>query len=406
MPYQYLLLHYYNIRKRKMNSHSDILIVGGGIIGASIAYYLSQNHVGKITLCEQSRPPGIGATSKSGGLLRMHHTNSFQSKLAWKSLQIYSKWNENIGGDCGFNKTGFAMIVSPEFKNEITHNVSMISEIGVPIKLLSPEEYKEIQPESSIEGIGLVAFEPHSGYADPVKTTQCFISKALENGVLLREGVRINKLIIQKEKAIGVETNIGSLYADNIIIANNVWAAEILEKHNINLPLRSKQIGICFLSRVDSKVPTKLLTHIDDTIGTYFRPISEKEILIGMFHNQWDVDPNNKNSVPTLKNIAYTQNKIKKRLPFLDNFFPIGGRVSFDGYTPDKHPIIGKCPQIENVYLAVGFSGGGFKIAPAVGEAVAKEILTKEKQPEIQPYQLERFFESKLIKGKYRYDYM
>ncbi|PFR99059.1 hypothetical protein COK55_32835, partial [Bacillus cereus] len=82
--------------------------------------------------------------------------------------------------------------VSPEFKNEITHNVSMISEIGGPIKLLSPEEYKEIQPESSIEGIGLVAFEPHSGYADPIKTTQCFISKASENGVLLREGVRIN----------------------------------------------------------------------------------------------------------------------------------------------------------------------------------------------------------------------
>lgn len=384
-----------------MRNTTDFLIIGGGVIGASIGFYLSNKRPGRIVLCEQSMPPGDGATRRSGGIIRMHHTNPFQTKLAWDSYETFACWSEIVGGDCGFRKTGFTLFVGPEYIEPLRNNVKMMESLGIPVEIYTNGKWRELNPYISDAEIGAAAYEPLSGYANPQLATLGFLRRAQENGLELMEGVKISHLIVKGDRAVGVSTNIGDIYADKIILAANVWCVELLRKVNISVPIHSKRIAICFL-RYD--LP-KLTACIDDTIGTYFRPTENNEILVGITTDEKNVDPSTISPL-SIKDFRWGFERIVRRIPVLQNAEWVGGRVAFDAYTPDKHAIIGEIKQLEGIYLALGFSGGGFKVAPAVGKAIAEELTSQTHCDELEPYRFTRFEEGKLIRGFYQYYHM
>nr|WP_088326122.1 FAD-dependent oxidoreductase [Bacillus cereus] len=388
-----------------MEINTEIAIIGGGIIGASIAHYLTVFGQKDVVLCEQDRPPGIGATKMSGGLIRMSHTHSIQAKLAWESYETFINWEETIGGSCGFNKTGFALLVGEERKNNLVENTNELNKIGIPINLIRPQEFQKMQPNVSMEGVSIVAHEPLSGYGNPNLATLGFINKAKNNGLKVMEGTKVTGFKMKNSKVCGVTTNIGNINAEKVIICSGAWTARFFDLINVPSPIEWKNIGINFFRCENNLSTSSLMTYIDDVYGCYFRPLSSNEILVGVSSN------NGKQMYSTEKNMLDTDDvqlayeTINKRI-LNNNFKPLGGRYGFDAYTPDKHPVIGDVKGIDGIYIATGFSGGGFKIAPAIGKLVAKEILEGNEEACLSKLRLHRFEEGNLIVPQKTYTYM
>ncbi|MDR6227355.1 NAD(P)/FAD-dependent oxidoreductase [Desmospora profundinema] len=381
------------------NRHAEVLVIGGGITGASIAYHLLNSGISKVVLCEQHRLPGVGATRMSGGLIRMHHTHPSQMKLAWESYYTYAYWPEVIGGSCGFRVTGFAMIVGPEQVDSMQRNVAEMEREGIPVWMLTPEEYKQWQPFCSTERIGGVAYEPGGGYADPVAATLGFITRAQQLGLKVMEGTRVERLLIEQGNVCGIHTNTGPLFADHVILCGNTWVKGLLDELDVKLPITSRAIGVCLLDWCGGG-STPIWTTVDDSLGTYYRSNGPNQLLVGLKLDQENPFVNKQEAAGYSEMIKAKQN-IRHRFPHVSAIS--GSRLSFDGYTPDQHPMIGSVSGHKNVVVATGFSGGGFKIAPAVGRNVAEYILTGNISPGMKEWAPDRFEKGKNLKAVHPY---
>jgi sarcosine oxidase subunit beta len=151
-----------------MDTSADVIIIGGGAHGASLAFHLAKKGVQSLVL--ERRFVASGATGRSSGLVRMHYDLEPESRLAWESYKYFWNWSEMVGMDCGFNRTGFLQFVRPEFDDQLRANVAMHQRIGIPSLLVTPDDVRRIAPGFNVDDIDLAAFEPESGYADPSST--------------------------------------------------------------------------------------------------------------------------------------------------------------------------------------------------------------------------------------------
>lgn len=385
-----------------MPSSTDVLVVGGGVIGASIAYHLACAGIGRVMLCEQDRLPGAGATAKSGGLLRMHHTNPWQARLAWQSYPIFAEWADAVGGDCGFRPIGCVMLVGPEHRGALERNVQALRGLGIPTRTLEPEELAELQPLCRTEGIGAAAYEPFSGYASPALTALAYVQRARDRGLVALEGARVTSIQHSGGRVTGVQSSLGAIGADTVVLASSFWAARLAGELGVAIPVRPKRVSICFLTWTPPPgIP--LCAYMDDTIGTYFRPEPGRALLVGA--GAQDCDPADA-PVVSEQDVIDARARVGVRLPLARDAAAVSARSALDGYTPDKHPILGPLDGLRGLYLAVGFSGAGFKIAPAVGRGVAAEIASGAQVPELARFRLQRFETGALIRPEHAYAHM
>lgn len=390
-----------------MSPHPDVLIVGGGVIGASIAFHLATAGVRRVMLCEQDIVPGLGATLKSGGLIRMHHTNPWQAQLAWQSYSVYNHWADVVGGDCGFRQTTFALIVGPEHISHLEHNTHMLRELGIPFFVLTPDEFRTIQPFYNSEGVGAVVYEPFSGYADPALSTLSLLNRARQHGLELIQGAQITGLIARDGRITGVQSNFGEIHAGTVIVAASFWATRMLKEVGVTLPLRPRRLGNTFLRWPGTAETAPLCTYIDDITGTYFRAEPGGRVLVGIKGRDWDNGALVGPPPPVQQDeMEAAQARVQTRLPLLRDAQHVSTIIGCDSYTPDEHALIGRVDELDGLYLAVGFSGGGFKIAPAVGQAVATEITSTTSVPELEPFRPNRFAAGRPIKATHPYQYM
>ncbi|SDK00495.1 NAD(P)/FAD-dependent oxidoreductase [Sediminibacillus albus] len=367
----------------------DAIIVGGGVIGSSIAYFLTENSNVNVLLCDKGKPP-IGATSISGGLLRVHHTNRANQYLASESLKIYRDLMLNKGMEFGYDSIGFSLVVGKEHLDSLKKNVQSMKDFKLPIELFSPQNYRKIETEFFAgKEVGAVCHEPLGGYGDPTQSSLTFLNRALNHGLDLMEGTEVEELILKNNKVVGVKTKFSDIYANKVILASNFWSKKLLKKLNLDIPLYTKRLGVVF---VKPKSNNKILSHsyIDDTSDTYMRPFNDGRILIGL---KSFVCGSNKYSLNKSIHVEEAKEAIQraaKRFPALEGANILGGRIGFDSYTPDLHPVVGS-PEMEGLYLVVGFSGGGYKIAPAIGKYVSEEISKDIRLKELQYYRHDRF---------------
>ncbi len=155
-----------------MTETADILIIGGGVMGASIAFHLSQQRGGRVVLLERDALAN-GTTGRSGAIVRQHYSNDFTIRMAKESLAIFQHFAEQVGGDCGFTSTGMLVMANATGTDALRANVQMQQEQGVNTRLISASEIREVTPEYSDEGVALACYEPDTGVADPMATTYC-----------------------------------------------------------------------------------------------------------------------------------------------------------------------------------------------------------------------------------------
>src|SRR5579863_893275 len=203
-----------------MYESADVVIIGAGVNGASLAFHLTKMGVRKVIVLEK-RVVASGATGLSSGLVRMHYANEVEARLAWSSFTYFRNWADIVGGDCGFTETGFIRTVAPENNEKLRANVAMLQAIGVDTRLITPAELRELAPTIWSEDLELAAYEPHSGYADPTATTLSLLHAARERGAELRQQVEVQGFILQGERVTGVRTSAGVIEAGTVVCARS-----------------------------------------------------------------------------------------------------------------------------------------------------------------------------------------
>jgi len=386
-----------------MSETADCIIIGGGVMGTSIAYHLAKQSGGRVVLLERQAICN-GTTGRSGAIVRQHYSNDFTIRMARDSLRIFQQFDDRIGGDCGFLPTGLIVIVNEQDAPSLQANVKMQQEQGVDTQLISAPEVSEAAPGYSGEGVALACYEPETGVADPMATTYCFAKRARDYGASIREGVTVTQILVQDGHVIGVQTTQGDLYAPIVVLAANVWSRQLVQALAIELPIMATRHPMVSLRRPnDFGGRSKLhAVGLDLTRNIYLRPDLGGVTLIGSNENVLTPsDPDNYAQGLTETEIAHFRVMARGSIPALARAVPRGGWAGIYDDTPDYHPILDRLPEYEGLYCAAGFSGHGFKLSPTIGQWMAQLILTGEKPNDMEHFALDRFARGAEIRPRY-----
>lgn len=375
-------------------------MVGAGVVGASVAFHLAER--GVETLVLDRGLPASGSTSRSGALVRAHYPTALESDLAWESLTGYfERWGDRVGGGCGFTRTGFAYLVGEENVEALRHNVALQRSVGVETELVTPDDLAAIDSALRADGIALAAFEPRGGYADPAATAVGFLRAAERFGARF-ERREVTTLLEYGGRVRGVQTGTGPVEADSVLLAAGAWSVPLAASVGLSLPITPARVSIALFERPYG-LPTHL-TVIDTTEGFYARPAAENATLVGSRDSlEWLVSPDEPTPEPPSAFTGDVARRLGRRFPDLASARCRSGRSGILDMTPDGRPILG--PEgPEGLYLAVGWSGTGFKKAPAVGAEVARWVSGgAPRRTVLTSYNLARFEEGALVRGEHEY---
>jgi sarcosine oxidase subunit beta len=371
-------------------------VIGGGIMGTSIAWHLARRGVGRVTLLERATIAS-GASGKTGALLRRHYTNKPEAMLAHLSYQVFSNWSEIVGGDCGHVPTGIVVTVDTgpgcEGNIERLHrNVALQNALGIDSRVVTPEQLKELQPFARVDDIAAAAYEPTSGYVDAIAATRSMAAAAMREGVSIREGCRVIGIKVSGGRVLGVETAAGLIAAETVICAAGPWSKELLAPAGVSLPIEALRVQIAIMHR-PMELDDPHFVYIDTAAGMFCRPWGRGRTLIGVGggdqHDAVDPERYDERNDP-----AYPASAIAaaaKRIPAMARAAYLHGHAGLYDMTPDAHPIIG-ATDVGGLYVAAGFSGAGFKKGPAVGQCLAELICEgRATTVDLEPFRLSRF---------------
>ena len=385
-----------------MSETADIIVVGGGVMGASIAYHLAKQGDAKVTLLER-RALGNGTTGHSGAIVRQHYSSDFTIRMARDSLEVFQHFDDRIGGDCGFATTGLIVLVNDEGTEALRANVQMQQAEGVNTRLIEPEEVHEAAPGYSGTEVALACYEPDTGVADPMATTHCFANRARDFGATIREGETVTDILTANDRVIGVHTQTGDFLAPKVVLAANVWSVALGRSIGISIPVIATRHPMLALRRPNDFGGRSGLhaVGLDLTRDIYLRPDFGGITLIGSTENVYaPSDPDHYEPALAENEIAHLKTMAGGSIPALVRSVQRGSWAGIYDDTPDFHPILDALPGYEGLYGAFGFSGHGFKLSPIVGEWMAQLILTGTKPDDMQHFAFDRFAQGKEIRPR------
>lgn len=384
-----------------MTQTFDLLIIGGGIHGASLAFHLSGRGV-KVAVLEK-RFLAAGATGRSSGLVRMHYDLEAEARLAWESFGWFRDWKERVGGDSGFTRTGFIQIVKREHVDALKANTLMLQRIGVPALLVTAEDVKRLAPSFVTDDFDFAAYEPESGYGDPVSTATSLMNAAKARGAVFVQDCQVTGITLQSGKVAGVSTSKGDFSAPIVVNAAGAWARQVCQMAGLDLPLGTWSHDVMFVARP----PELRLPHptvIDFPNSMYFRPEGSLTLVGLEDGNPLDEDPDSGSDHARAGFVERAVDRLCQRVPLMERGGLHSAHGGYDGITPDQHPALGPLGP-EGFWLDCGFSGTGFKTSPAVGLCMSEWILDgAPKTVDISIFTPARFAEGRHLESEHPYE--
>ena len=383
-----------------MTKNFDAIVIGAGVIGISTAFHLAQRGLKPVIL--ERREIGYGATGKSSGLVRMHYDLEVESRLAWESFQYFRNWSERVGGECGFRRTGFLHIETADHEVQLRKNVEMHQKIGIPANVISGGDVKKLAPHFKTDDIAFAAYEPESGYADPMLTANSLLTAAKDHGAIYVQDCEVSGTQTAGGKVTGLQTSRGNFSAPIIINAAGAWAGKVSELFGVSIPLGTWTHDVVHIRR-----PAQIADHltvIDNSLNMYFRPDSGNLTLVALEDDSRLDEPAEEDLGYVAKDfVERAIDRICKRIPEMEQGSLHSSHVGRDGLTPDQRAIIGAAgPQ--GYFLATGFSGTGFKLSPAVGLCMSELIVDgRSKTVDISGFDPMRFERGQHLKGENEY---
>ncbi|NOY99926.1 MAG: FAD-binding oxidoreductase [Chloroflexi bacterium] len=393
-----------------MSETADVIIIGGGIHGASLAFHLSRRGVKPIVL--ERKVLAAGATGRSSGLVRMHYDLEPESRLAWVSFQYFRNWGEMVGGDtpaslntgCGFTRTGFIQLVPEKDEDALRANVAMHQRIGIPSLLVGADDVKRLAPCFRTDDFNVAAYEPESGYADPSAATATLMEAARRRGARLVQDCSVTGIRVASGKVTGVTTPRGDFSAPIVVNAAGAWAAGVAKMAGVELPIDTWRHDVMFVKQPRG-VAADHPTVIDNIHSMYFRPETGGLTLVGLEDdNPIGESPEGYSDRAQPGFVERAIERICRRIPAMEEGALHSDYGGYDGISADQRAVLGQVGP-EGFYAQCGFSGTGFKIAPAVGACMAELILDGEaKTVDITPFAPQRFERGDLLKGEHAYE--
>ncbi len=386
----------------------DLVVVGGGVMGVSIAHQLARRAVGRVVVLEKSFV-GAGSSGKSGAIIRQHYSNRLTAQMARHSLRVFEQFDELFGGPPVFTRTGLVIVVNQKDRPRLETNLAMQTELGIDTRLVSAPELLELDPNVRLAEDEVAAWESEAGFVEAVQVVASYADAARREGAEVCEGVEVKSILLEGGRVTGVETNEGQFETRCLILATGPWAAQLGRSLGVELPVQACRTQVA-LFRKPPEFGRRVATYGDFVQGIYFKPTHGDMIHVGSIGGeeiQQPVDPDNYNEAADGDWLPGIRQRLSRRYPGMHRGYGRGGYGALYAITPDWHPIIDRLPAIEGVYCAVGFSGHGFKMSPIVGQLMAELIVDGQAGTlDIAALRAARFAENDLVKTPYAYGVM
>lgn len=358
------------------SNSANVIVVGGGVTGTSTAMHLARLGAGKVLLIERGSLAS-GASGRSGAMVREHYLHPVLVQMAMEASRIFHNFSEAVGGDARFVQTGRLLLFSEQDADAARRNVAMNRDLGVEITTLNTAEIRELVPELQTDGVALAAYEPASGYADPVATAYAYARQAERHGAEIRTGWAVTGIRVAGGRAVGVETEYGPIESDAVVAAIGPWVNRLAAPLGEGLPITPLRVQMVHLRRPPS-LESMTTTVIDHTSNSYYRANAGFHTLMGGEAPEDMAEVVNPDAYGlNADHAAITRywERAKARFPGFAATTPLGGYGSLYDMTPDGNPILDKSGVVDGLYWATGFSGHGFKLSPVVGRMLAELVL-------------------------------
>jgi len=353
---------------------ADVVIVGGGIVGSSIAYHLTDQGCRNVLVLEREAQQGRGSTGKSMGGVRAQFSTAVNIQMSLYSIPFLANFEELTGRPSAYKAQGYLFVATTERHLEyLRANRARQLESGFNgAELLGPEDVLRIVPQLRSDDLAGGSFCATDGFVDPYSVMNGFAARALERGARLEKGVEVTAILQDQSGVNAVETTRGRVETRTVVNAAGPWAAEVARMAGVKLPvepLRRMLVPTEPFPQISHQAPMT----VDMATGFHFRPEGLGLLLA------WS-DPDEKPGFRTSFDSAFVEKILMRavqRIPCLESLQvnPARGWAGLYEMTPDHHSILGPVPQAPGFFLANGFSGHGVMHSPATGKIVADLIL-------------------------------
>lgn len=382
----------------ELPDRAEVVIVGGGIVGCSIAYHLAKRGVTDVLLLEQGQLTG-GTTWHAAGLVSQLKSSHSLTSIATYSTRLFEQLEAETGQATGYRVTGSISVAdNPERWEEILRGLSMAKTVGVEAYEISPAEALDHWPTLNMDDVVGAVYIPRDAQTSPVDTTLALAKGAKNRGVRIVEGVAVTSLHIENDRIGGVFTEQGYIEADTVVLAAGMWTRHLAQTGGINVPLQACEHFYIVTQPIDG-VKNGAPTVRDPGNYTYFKEEAGK-IMAGFFEPRgkvWRMDQIPRDfSFGTLPedwdHVGPIFERAIHRMPALGE---AGLQLFFNGpeaFTPDGVYYLGETPEVDGVFVAAGFNSVGIQSAGGVGWVLADWIIDGEAPMDLSAVDIRRAF--------------
>lgn len=384
-----------------MSERADVVVIGGGLVGTSVAYQLCRGGAGRVILLERDGL-GRGDSGRTFGMVRRHYSNDVTARLALRGSETIMHWDEQVGtGASGYVRTGYLLPVPEALAGAARANVARLAALGLETSFATPAEIAGIEPLLSLDGIAGAAYEPDGGFADAHSMILSWFAAASALGLVPLLGRAATGLLVDGGRVRGVRTPEGDIACDRVVVATGAWGRELLAPAGVEVPIALKRVQVAVL-RQPAGAPRPNVVCSDAVSNVVVRP--DRGALfcaVAYFGDQPLATADECDHAASDGYEDAIRRSLGERYPALAGAAWERAWAGAYDYSPDWNPIIGEAPGVAGLHLALAWSGHGFKLSPAVGEVVAAEVLGTVPPIDVSALRPSRFAEGRLLQLAY-----
>ena len=380
----------------KMKNNADVVIIGGGVSGCSLAYQLAKK--GKEVVVVEKKYLSSGATGACGAGIRQQWSTKENTELAIKSIKIFEKLERELGYDIELRQGGYLIAIHDEKEmKQAEKNVAMQRSLGLNVDILTLEEINDVVSILDVKGMNVLGatFCHTDGHANPFKTTFAYANAARKKGANIYTHTMVVDIKTENKKIAAVKTDKGTIKTNIVVNAAGVWSKKIAEMINVKLPNIPFRKEIMVTERLKPMFEAMVISFKD---GIYFSQQNEGQIVGGIPIPE---EKSGYKTMPTLSFMKHMAKTLTRYAPSLKHLNMLRHWTGFYDVTPDARPVLGEVKEVKNFIQCHGFSGHGFMLSPVVSQILSEYIVDGKTPDVLKSLSKERFKGKKIDKELY-----